>query len=468
MHGRHFEHSQGKGTGLVENDGLHFGKGLEDIGTLDQNPFMTGSANTREERKRDADHKGTGATNHKEYQGPVNPLAPHGVHAWNEHPHQRGEQCKGQGRVAYHRGIYPGETGDESLRMGLVRCTVLHEFQDLGNCRFAELLRRSHTQHAGHVDAPAQHLVAGFHLPGEGLAGEGSRIQGRLPFRHHTVDRHFFAGLHDYYRARLDIVGIHPLERAVFFLDIGIVGTDVHKGGYVPAAPAHRIALEEFPYLIEEHHRDGLQIISALLIQGEGESAQGGHHHQEVLVEDTLASHAQERLPQDIVTYDQIDSQIIQQAFADSSERQHGNIREQGQHGRGHGGHDYADEHLLLFVVHLLDYAEIGFHLPGRTQDLLHDGRLVRSLLKLHLHLLGHEHYPGVLHAGDFLDFRFYQIGAIGAVHFDFKIFFHVFASLIHCKDTAGKIQPGCNYAPAAPRQSGQTPFRMKLAERTR
>ena len=229
---------------------------------------------------------------------------------------------------------------------------VFHQFEYLGHGGLTEFLRSAQMQHARHVHAPAQDLIANRHLPRERFSREGCGIERRAPFGHDPVDRHFLAGQDYYYRTRLHIVGVHAAQAAVSVLDIGIIGADVHEGGNAAAALAHRIALEEFTYLIEEHYGYRLQIIAAALVKRQGKGAQGGDYHKEVLVEDPLVAYAQEGFAEDVVAYQDVDRQIIQEPVRHATKGQDAGIRQQSERHSKHGGACYAGQHYSLLPVH--------------------------------------------------------------------------------------------------------------------
>ena len=154
--------------------------------------------------------------------------------------------------------------------------------------------------------------------------------------------------------SRLYIIGVDTLQRAVFLLDVCIVGTDVHQRGNVAATLAHGIALEQFAHLIEQHHGNGLQIVAALLVKGQGKSTQRGHGHEEVLVEHPAVADAQQGFAQNVVADDEIHHYIIEQSVGHSAQRQYADVRQQCQYGGKHGCHHDAQEHRPLFLVHHL------------------------------------------------------------------------------------------------------------------
>ena len=256
MHAGNVEHTLGQGAGLVEHHHLGFGQRFQIVGALDEHALVAGAAETGEEAQGNADDQGTGAADHQEGQGAVQPGTPVSVKP-RQQAHHRRQHRQGQGRRAYGGGIYPGKLGDEVLGLGLVRAGIFHQLQDLGHGGFAEGLGGADLQHAGHVDAAADDLIAIGHVPGQTLASQGGGIQRGGALQHHAVQRHLFAGLDHDNGPHRHLVGIHLGQLAVL-LDVGIVGPDVHQSGDVAAALAHSIALEQLADLIEQHHGHGL------------------------------------------------------------------------------------------------------------------------------------------------------------------------------------------------------------------
>ena len=260
----------GQGAGLVEDHGGHVGQGFQVVGALDQDTGPAGSADTGEEGKGNGDHQGAGTGHDQEGQGTINPLAPKGGAAQNQADNGR-KDCQGQGRIAHHGGIDPGELGDEILGLGLPGGGVFHQVQNLGDGGFTELLGGADFQNAIEVDAAADDFVAGLCLPGDALAGEGGGIQGGGALLYNAVDGDLFAGLDHDNGADFHLVRVHLFKNPVM-LDIGVVRADVHQLADVPAALAHGVALEELANLVEEHHADGLYVVAlhgkAVLIDG--------------------------------------------------------------------------------------------------------------------------------------------------------------------------------------------------------
>ena len=308
---RHLEHALGQRAGLVEHHRLYLGQRLQIVGALDQDALMAGAADTGEEAQGNADHQRARAAGHQERQRTVYPLLPLAVHAAHQPDHRR-DNSQRQRAVAYHRRVNAGELGDKVLAAGLAGAGVLHQLQDLGYRGLAKGFCGPDLQHAGHVDAAADDLVALPGVPGQALAGQGAGVQGGAALGDDAVDGHLLARLHHDDGADGHLVRVHLYQLAVL-LNVGIVRPDVHQRADVLPALAHRVALEQLADLIEQHHGDGLVIVAALLIDGQRERAHRGHRHQEVLVEHPPVGDALPGLFQNVIADDQIRCQIQRQ-----------------------------------------------------------------------------------------------------------------------------------------------------------
>ena len=343
VHRRDLEHAPGQGAGLVEYHGLYLRQRLQIVGTLDEDTLVAGAADTGEEAQGDADHQCAGAAGHKEGQRAVDPLLPLTVHTAHQPDHRRQHRQR-QRAVAHHRRVDAGKLGDEVLAAGLAGAGIFHQLQYLGYGGLAEGLGGSDLQHAGHVDAAADDLVALVYIAGQALAGEGTGVQGGAALHHHAVDRRLLARLHHDHRADSHLVRIHLHQLAVL-LDVGVVRTNVHQGADVLPALAHGVALEQLAHLIEQHHGDGLVVVAALFIDGQRERAHRGHSHQEVFVEHPAVGNALPGLFQNVVSDDQIGDQIQPQPQPPGD----GEEIQRRQH---HRRDDDAQEHLFLFLCH--------------------------------------------------------------------------------------------------------------------
>ncbi len=340
---RHLEHALGQRAGLVEYHRLYLGQRLQIVGALDEDALMAGAADTGEEAQGNADHQRARAAGHQERQRTVYPLLPLAVHAAHQPDHRRQDRQR-QRAVAHHRRVNAGELGDEILAAGFAGAGVLHQLQYLGHRGLAKGLRGPDLQHAGHVDAAADDLVALPGVPGQALAGQGAGVQGGAALGDDAVDGHLLARLHHNDGADGHLVRVH-LHQLTVLLDVGVVRTDVHQRADVLPALAHRVALEQLADLIEQHHGDGLVVVAAFLIDGQRERTHRGHRHQEVLVEHPPVGDALSGLLQNVVADDQIRCQIQRQPQPPCH-------RDDVQRGQHHRRDEYAYEHFLLFFRH--------------------------------------------------------------------------------------------------------------------
>ena len=343
MDGRDLEHAPGQGAGLVKHHALHLRQRFQIVGALDKDALLAGTSDTGKKAQGDADHQRTGAAGDEERQGAVDPLLPLAVHTAHQPDHRRQHrQC--QRTVAHGGGVDAGELGDEVLGAGLAGAGVLHQLQDLGHGGLAEGLGGADLQQAGHVDAAADDLVALAGVPGQALAGKGAGVQGGGALGDDAVDGHLLAGLHHDDRADSHLIGI-DLHQSAVLLDIGVVRADVHQGADVFAALAHGVALEQLADLVEQHDGDSLVVVAALFVDGQRKSADGGHGHQEVLVEYPAVEDALPSLLHDVVADDDVCRQIQRQPQPAGD----------GDKVQGHQHHrrdEDAEQHLFLLLCH--------------------------------------------------------------------------------------------------------------------
>ena len=176
-------------------------------------------------------------------------------------------------------------------------------------------------EQACHIDTARDDLIPGFDLAGQALACERGGVQRRFTLNHHTVNRNFFARLYHNNGADPHFVRVHLLQFSIPF-DIGIIRTDVHQITDIPAALAHSIRLEPFTYLVEQHNRDGLQIV-AVFIYGQGKRTQRSHRHQKVLIEHLTVADTFSGFSQNVVANDQIIHQEHSQTYPAACRAKH-------------------------------------------------------------------------------------------------------------------------------------------------
>ena len=343
VHARDLEHALRERAGLVEDDDLGLGQGLEIVRALDEDALVSCAAETREEAQRDADDQRAGAGDDKERERAVDPHAPRGGTA-HQKVDERRQNGQRQRAVAHGGGVDAGKAGDERLGAGLVRAGVFHQLEDLRYCGLAEGLRRSDLQHARHVDAAADDLVAGHHVARQALARQRRGVERGRAVDDLAVDGDLLTRLHDDDRADGHVVGVDLLELAAT-LDVGVVGADVHQRRDVAAGLADGVALEQLADLIEQHDRHGLVIVAALFIDGERDRADGRDRHQEVFVEHLMVADALPCLAQDVVADGDVGGKIEN---GGDGHRQRHKLCDEEQRRRDQD----AAEHLLLLFRH--------------------------------------------------------------------------------------------------------------------
>ena len=244
-----------------------------------------------------------------------------------------------QGAEADDGGVVFGEFGDEGLGLALVHAGVLHQLQDLAGGGFSEDLRGADLDEACQVDAAADDFIAFRHVSRQALSGQGGCVEGGLAFRRR---REFFQ--HD----DLHRVGIHFRKLAIHH-DVGVVRADVHQLADVFAAPSHGVALEELADLVEEHDGD------AFLEVPHADGADGGCHHEEVLVEDLAVADVQGRLAQDVIADEKIghhvqdeEDQVAGQVEGEGRRVLHRVLHEVHDHEEDGGDDDPSQGFLLL------------------------------------------------------------------------------------------------------------------------
>ena len=309
----HFKDPLGQGPGFVKDHIAGLGQGLQIVGPLDQHAGLAGPPNAREKAQRNADDQGAGAADDQEGQGPVNPVPPCGGQPQAQHPHQGRQNGQGQGAVTHRRGVDPGKLGNEILRPGLPGAGVLHQVQNLGDRGLPKLLGGPNGQQACQVDAAADDLIPLPDVPGQALSGEGTGVQGGDSLHHHAVKGNLLPRLHQDLRSNLHLVRVY-LDYSAVPLHVGVIRANVHQLADVPAALPHSIALEPLANLIEEHNRNGLGVVPALFIQGQGNGPYCGHRHEKALVKDLAVANPLPRLEEDIIPDHQVGHQIGQKA----------------------------------------------------------------------------------------------------------------------------------------------------------
>ena len=394
----HFEDALGHGAGLVKGYNIRLGKGFQVAGTLDQNAGPAGSADTGEEGQRDGDHKGAGAGDDQEGQGAHDPVQ--GVRSHPEQQTDQGHQhSQHHGQCAHGRGIDPGEAGNECLGAALETGCVFHHLKNPGGSGGFEFLRSPDAERAGLIDGARQHRVAGTDCPWHAFPGEGRGIQRRGAFLHHTVQRDFFAGGYLDQAADLHFIRVHTDGGLVFLQEIGVVRTDIHELGDIPAASADGHGLEKLADLVEQHDGGAFRVVPGAH-SSQDDGTQGGESHEKVLIKRLTVPDALEGLDQNIVSDHKVGNQVKKEFHPPVQESVQG---KEMQDDHQNGGDQDAGEDAFLFFRQLAQHgrrflSEISeidftfvFHFPAVLQHPGHDFLGIRLLVKVNNHFQGHE-----------------------------------------------------------------------------
>ena len=279
----HLKLALGQRAGLIKHHHACPGQFLQVVRSLHQDAGLSGAADSGKEAQRNADHQCARAADHQEGQRPVNPVAPFRIQAQEQPAHRRRKHRKRQRAEHDCRRIVLRKPRDKVLGAGFPRAGIFHEIEDLRYRTLTEFPCGADLQHAAHIHAAADHLIAGLHIPRQAFTGQGAGIQRSRPFFHNAVDRDLFPGLDRNQRTDLHLVRIHPRQLSVLH-DVRVIRPDIHHFADVPAAFAHRIALEQLADLVKQHHRNSFHIVPGLR-QTDGQRTDGCHRHQEVLIE---------------------------------------------------------------------------------------------------------------------------------------------------------------------------------------
>ena len=177
------------------------------------------------------------------------------------------------------------EAADEVLGAGLLLRGVLDELEDARDGGLLEGRGRLDGEHAGHVDAAADNLPALFHDAGYRLAGERRGVDLRLACDDDTVKRHALAGLDDDFGAYGNFVGV-DLDKLAVAHDIRVVRGNIHHVRDRFARLAYGVAFEQRANLVKKHDSCAFGHVGfGFGEEDEGECADGGNGHEQILVE---------------------------------------------------------------------------------------------------------------------------------------------------------------------------------------
>ena len=95
---------------------------------------------------------------------------------------------------------------------------------------------------------------------------------------------------------------------------MGHIGTDIHEVGDTVATLALSIALEELAYLEKEHDKHSLRELSLGSRQETYEQGtNGGHRHEEMLIESIAMTQALDGLLECVVTNEEVRNHVDEQ-----------------------------------------------------------------------------------------------------------------------------------------------------------
>ena len=274
-----------------------------------------------------------------------------------------------------------------------------------------------------------------MHVPGNAFTGERTGVQGGIAFLHNAVQGDSFAGTHHNDTSHGYLFRIHFLL-PVFRFHTGEVRPDIHQLADVFPAFTHRIALEQLADLVEKHHGNGFVKVAGFQ-QADDQGTDGGHSHQEVLVEHLAVQDALECLPEDVVTDNPVRNQVqkhpgkpLQDAVLRDALQVREIFRQEMKNNQQRAGYKNPDQHFFLLLRHGSDprlqvNLAVILDLFAGFDNLLHDFGGLRVILKGNDHFLGHEIHGDGFHAGNLCGGTFHLVGTVGAVHFDLIGLFH-------------------------------------------
>ena len=296
----HGEGAVGQGAGLVEHDGLGGAQGLQVVRPLHQNAEARCPADAAEERQRYGDDQCAGARHHEEGESAQDPVGPLTAEQ------QRGHDGEYSGHAHDDGGVHAGEAGDEVLGACLLLGGVFHQFQDAAYRGVLEGLGGAYDEFGRQVHAAGDDLVAWARRAGHRLAGERRRVNLAFAGQHRAVERDALTGHDDELVVGGQLEGIDLLELPLFH-DVGELRCDVHHIRDGLARLVHGVALEQLAHLEEQHNGGALgHMRLGVGEQHQGERAESGHGHEEVLVQRVPVRKASQRAGDDVVAGDKI------------------------------------------------------------------------------------------------------------------------------------------------------------------
>ena len=280
---------------LIKNRNFQRRKRLQVVRALDEDPVFGRRAQSPEIGERDRNHQRAGTGHHQKDECRIDPTVPLARD-------KRGNQREKRGAPHHCGRVDAREFRDGVLGFGLHHLGIFDQFQNLGDRRFPERLLHRNAQQTADIDAAADDRVARPDLAKRRFARKRHRVQLGTAFQHTAVKRNLFPGAHHDDLADLYFVRRERDLRAVA-LDRCRVGTDVHQRGNRLAASSHRDVLEQFAHLVEQHDKDRLGIFA------DNKRANGGNHHQKMLVKQLPVPEIEDCRPHNIPSDQKIRNQ---------------------------------------------------------------------------------------------------------------------------------------------------------------
>ena len=289
----HGEATLGKGTGLIEHNGLCLGKSLHIAGALYKDPAAGSAADSAEEGKRHADNQRAGTGNNQKYQSTLYPDAP----LLGE---QQGRKNSKQSRTCHDAGGIPvGKAGDKALDLCFLIGGIFHQLQNLSGGGFAVSTLSSDRDDTGEIHRSADNGITRRFILRQAFAGQGGGVHGGGALKDHAVQRNLFAGTDDNGFAYLHLLGVYLFLDALP-QDIGIVGTKIHELGDIAAGLADRNTLKPLADLVEQHNGNRFPVIAQY------KGADGSNGHEEFLIEQIAVQNLAKSAPQNVPADDEV------------------------------------------------------------------------------------------------------------------------------------------------------------------
>ena len=178
----------------------------------------------------------------------------------------------------------------------------MHEADDFRDRAFAKTLRGAHADDTRQIDAARHHFVAHAGLARHALACQGDGVQRGAALQDDAVERHLLAWPHDNHTAYFHLLRAYVLHISPF--NVCHIGAYVHQVCYAVAALALGVVLEQLAHLEKQHHKDCFgKFRLGSRQEADAQGTDGGHRHQEVLVEGIAVGQSLGSLLQRVVSY---------------------------------------------------------------------------------------------------------------------------------------------------------------------